>query len=676
MGRLHTSWQATAAAFDETELKDGFKAVVELFFVRMQRGICDEDVKLRSLQREEMVKVIGIVKLVRYLRQKYQFKGKHDKQIMSPFASSLSWHDSPGPCNEVMMVCSQSAKNMHSFITALYEGKWDYVFAEIAEESITKRRSGASYAEHGKFHVADDIDTPFRREATQQQNAARYAASDSQPVELEVLEDLAEDGDEGRGDAASSQPAVDISDGEMDCTDDSGDKEKKLKEARATHVQRALDDTIRFVERPSLKAGYVALFQESLMIQRRSTLRRAGKENTDWRHGWFYDCCADQEPKITEQCKKAVNSVSPQPDTPVSKMFFESCLTVATDNDVLLAPNARSNGATQVLKKHLEKTTHSEALNLVYKEYPGRGRQKLTETIHAGSTKPFGLQPAEARMHYHLTTTSSDAIVQVMDAEEPLQVEVQQKEGILGREMLFTHEKMLKPTDKTVLFHWEKRLEVYEEIFHHFHLSSITTASCGRLPMLQACLRLNIKCLALYRNQTHLKLLKEDLLAWMTTESEHNPVCLYYLKREDLIEQLGLDADVAVGSHVAGLGGASSVAEEEDPAEKGEEGENNEEEPEEEEDQEEEEEEEAHEEEEEEENKEEDPEEEAGQPPRKRPKAEAKPKAKGKAKAEAKPKAKGKAKAEAKGKAKAEPKPKAKGKSKSKAKAKGQEEQG
>ena len=98
----------------------------------------------------------------------------------------------------------------------------------------------------------------------------------------------------------------------------------------------------------------------------------------------------------------------------------------------------------------------------MYKEYPGRGRQKLTEVVHAASTKHSGPQPAEARLHYPLTTTATDAIVQLRDVEEPVLVEVQEKVSFLGSDQLLEHEKMLKPTDKTVLMHWEKRQEVYE----------------------------------------------------------------------------------------------------------------------------------------------------------------------------------------------------------------------
>ena len=507
---------------------------------------------------------------------------------------------------------------------------------------------------------------PFKREIAQQQNAARYAVGGPPMLEQEGVVDPAEAGDKA--------PVQEIpeSDDEMGCKDASNDRETRLKDARATHVQRALEDTIRFVERPALKTAYIALFSESLLIQQRSSFRRPGREDKVWRHGWFYDCCADQEPKITEQCKKHVINFSPQPDAPVSKMFFESALTVAGDNDVLIAPNSRSNGASKVLTKHLEKATHYETLCLVYKEHPGKGRQTLMETVHAAGLKPFGLQPAEARLHYQLTTTTSDAIVQVQDLEEPLLVEVQEKEAILGREQLLAQEKMLKPTDKTVLFHWEKRMEVYEEMFHHFHLTSITAASCGRLQMLQACLRMNIKCLALYRTEVHLKLMREDLLAWMTTESESNPRCHYYLKRDDLIEQLGLDPDdAAVGQHAAGLGDASSVGEDDNQGEPQKAGkDDNQEEPEEEgEDDEEPEEEEEKEAEEDDQEPEEAEEDNQGEPAAKKHKGEGQAKGKGKAKA------KGKAKSKAQGKAKAKAKAKVKGKAKGKAKSKPEQAQ-
>ena len=386
------------------------------------------------------------------------------------------------------------------------------------------------------------------------ENAAKYSAG--RPEELAPPADSEQQGDDGSRAADSQRQEENDSDVEMVSGGAGEDKEKRLKEAREMHVSRALDDMIRFVERPSMKAGYISLFNESLVIQQRASFRRPKYEHQAWRHGWMYDGCADQEPKIGDQCKKNVNNVPPQPDQPVAKMFFEASMAVAKDGDLLLAPNARSAGASKILLKYFEKASHTESLSLVYKEYPGRGKQKLTEVVHAASMKPYGFQPAEARLYYQLTTTTTDAIVQVRDVEEPAKVHLQDKVAILGQDQLMAHEKMLKPTDQTVLLHWEKRQDVYEEIFHHFHLSSITTASCGRIQLIKACLKMGIRCLALYRNAAHLKVLKQDVLSFMYTESETNPECYYYLKRDDLIEQLGLEPDRP--DNAMGLGVASS----------------------------------------------------------------------------------------------------------------------
>jgi hypothetical protein len=90
--------------------------------------------------------------------------------------------------------------------------------------------------------------------------------------------------------------------------------------------------------------------------------------------------------------------------------------------------------------------------------------------------------------------------------DEPLKIEQRQKIAIIGNAGMVNYEKMMKPTDKVILFHWEKREEVYQEILHHFGFTSITSASCGRLPLFKACIRSNVKCLGLCRNATHVNL--------------------------------------------------------------------------------------------------------------------------------------------------------------------------
>ena len=447
-------------------------------------------------------------------------------------------------------------------------------------------------------------------------------------------------------------------------------QELKLKEAREQHVLKAMEYMVRLVERPGLKQHYSTLFNESLLVQQRATFRLPASSDTHWRHGWFYDPCADQEPNISAQSKKAVETTPPQPDAPVAKMFFEAALGIAKNNDILIAANARSQGASKTLLGPLAKAAHTDSLMLIYKEYPGKGRQKLTETVHSAYSQSFGLQPARARLHYQLTTTTSDAIVQVLDMEEPRKVEVQEKKAILGTEQMTSAEKMMAPKDRVVLLHWEKRQEVYEEIFHHFQLTSLTTASVGRLQMLQACIKMGIKVLGLCRNEAHLKLVKADLLEWMFHESLNNPHSHFYLPRRALIEQLGLEPDE--DCQLAGMDDKSSEGEPEVPEEEQPEEEQQEEQSEEEQQDEDEENPEEGAEEDanpDEEQEQEEMEFETGEPPKKMPK----PKAKGKAKGKAKSKAKAEPKPKAKSKAKAEPKAKGKGKAKAKAAAGGEQ---
>ena len=328
-----------------------------------------------------------------------------------------------------------------------------------------------------------------------------------------------------------------------------------MKDAREKHVEAALEDMVRLVERPLIKSDYIKLFNESLLIQSRSSFQ-ALDSDCQWRHGWLYDSCADQEPQVTE--KKSVMTTSPQPDGPVAKMFYEAALTLATENDVLIGPNARSAGASKLLAQGVAKAAVHEVVNIIYKEYPLKGKQKLHEVVHVAMTKTSGYQPVRPRLYYQLTTTASDVIIQAEDMDCPQFLEQQEKMGILGH--LQPSEKMLKPTDKVMLYHWEKHEKLYEELLHHFQLSSLTTASCGRLPLLKACVRRGVRCLALYRNKAHGDVLRRDMIAWMYEESLTNPDSGYYLKRQDLIEQLGLDPDAAV-SQAGGLDAASSDGE-------------------------------------------------------------------------------------------------------------------
>lgn len=193
--------QVTASSFEEAELSAGFKGVLELLYVRMKTELCDVDLALRSLVREEMPKVVGIVKLVSYLLKKFSYAGKHENIVLSHLSSPISWHEKPPASSETLMVCTPSCKNLYNFIVSLYQGKRDYVFVQMSEENVQKKRSGAAYADNATFNLAEDLEKPFKREKLQMENAVRYAAGVVPPSEPDDAAGAA------GADAASSQGA-------------------------------------------------------------------------------------------------------------------------------------------------------------------------------------------------------------------------------------------------------------------------------------------------------------------------------------------------------------------------------------------------------------------------------------------------------------------------------------
>ena len=196
------------------------------------------------------------------------------------------------------------------------------------------------------------------------------------------------------------------------------------------------------------------------------------------------------------------------------------------------------------------------------------------------------------------------------------------------------------PEAMAILFHQEKPKSLWREILHHYHVSTLCTATPGCGDLLLAAFDLGVPSVALCKNDAHVSLLQKRLAKHILT-STMDEASAHYQSDYALAKSCELSERV-----LASTNKTSKV--EAEPADEGTEGEDGEEEEEGEEDEEGEEE-------------EEEAEEEEAAPARKTKKqVEAKaPNAKSQAKAEAELKAKGKAKAEAepkaKGKAKAKP---------------------
>ena len=76
-----------------------------------------------------------------------------------------------------------------------------------------------------------------------------------------------------------------------------------------------------------------------------------------------------------------------------------------------------------------------------------------------------------------------------------------------------------KGADDCVLLHHEKSPELWAEVFHHYRVSSVATATPRAGAMLKGAIGLQIRTAALCKNEEHKAFLQEELLAWAVRES-------------------------------------------------------------------------------------------------------------------------------------------------------------
>ena len=393
------------------------------------------------------------------------------------------------------MILQPSCKMFSHFLRGLYEGRWDTVINEIEAQDM-KNLSALAIFEYPKFGMAD-AQAMYRKEKIQQESASRFAAmpsSGSQPVQVDVEEeDLPQQSAAIPEGAAGGE--VDAEDDDMDAKKQQ-DKEKTIKEARLKHVTAAMQERVRFVVRPSTKAGYEAVLSESALIQNRHTLAPAHNQEA-WRHGWVYDVGCDVEPTIGETSKRSAWAWPPAVDVPGMTLFVTAAIGCHNEtNDIFIMPTSRGKMAQQEYQKVLSKVVKKDDLFISYKECIRRGARNSMEVVHAALSKPWpGGARTGARKIHTATSLASNCLAGVIDysslAESDADARVggqvgqypidrEAKEAILGLESLSEREKALPPTGRVVLFHWEKTVHTWMDIFDHFGLTSIATCTVGR----------------------------------------------------------------------------------------------------------------------------------------------------------------------------------------------------
>ena len=254
-------------------------------------------------------------------------------------------------------------------------------------------------------------------------------------------------------------------------------------------------------------------------------------------HAWALDAASDAEPTL--QDNESVYAHSPPVNKILAERFFKGAgrnMGPEKPHFMLLAP-ARGEGARGMLTKILTEAPFEEAvadhLNVLYKEGPkGRGqrksRTKLLEKILAYVSKAAAAAAAAAppkqcnRLYFTATSTMSDSIVNAppASAEHQPRLTLARKAEILSQGGLLRGEDVEnKGADDCVLLHHEKSPELWAEVFHHYRVSSVATATPGAGAMLKGAIGLQIRTAALCKNEEHKAFLQEELLAWAVRES-------------------------------------------------------------------------------------------------------------------------------------------------------------
>jgi hypothetical protein len=215
-----------------------------------------------------------------------------------------------------------------------------------------------------------------------------------------------------------------------------------------------------------------------------------------------------------------------------------------------------------------------EDLQIVYKQSAGKQRDSLQETVLGRTCKHLKFE-STPRLYYQLTTTGADCMLQVASIDTKTnEIAKAMKQSIVGEIGLQQKERMMKDTDLTQLFYFDKSIETWEEIFHHYELTSGTFCTLGGGNIVIAALKRDMKILGLARNSAHLEFVNGTVLKFLVDASQKKD-SPYFLSRDDLLDRLGYareeQAAVSIekkkGQHVKKTSEAANVSDEEDKGE-------------------------------------------------------------------------------------------------------------
>ena len=451
-----------------------------------------------------------------------------------------------------------------SWVTKVLMGNLDNVLREIVHQD-TKKTSAKQLLMHGKLGWADDVQPKLDSDAEARQRqavataaAARGLAGDDQEAFVETVLSAASAktapsaaplaDDAAGGGAGAAEQAADAANPSAKSTV-LFQQASSPAEVRAAYAKSQLDKFLHLDVVPALGAAVGDWATQLAKIAAECFgISRDGVQL----HGWVLDAASDAEPVLQE--REDVFARAPLADKFLAERFFEAAgrATPQGNHFLLLAP-ARGEGDVEKLLKAMTAKQFEEAvadhLTIVYKEKEkGRAgkrfRAKLAERVLAFASKSAAAAAAAAaplnkrcnRLFFTATSTMSDCIVNAPPpaAEHQPQLTLALKAKIMtAGGMLRGEDWENKVADLCSLLHHEKAPELWAEMFHHYRVSSVATATPGAGAMLKGAISLEIRAAALCKNEEHKAFLLEQLLEWAVLESRR-PFSWCYRSDSDL----------------------------------------------------------------------------------------------------------------------------------------------
>ena len=516
------------------------RRAVQVMLLRLQLSLTDPLEGIAALGKTEVPRCILI------------------GELLAEAAACLPGDGQPETVQEVLLAMSTSVPKPSAVEAAAKEasqpsvqaglhwarrvlmGQLDAVLREVVHQDF-KKAPPKQVLLHGKLGWCTDVQPKLDSEGEQRKRKAVAAAASSWGIAPDEEEMFATDLVQvvaAASAASASLPASRAEPGEgalVQVASPEPPAAVSPADARAAHAKKALAEVLRLDVCPAVDAGVGdwAAILDRLCAGSRDAASRDGFQL----HAWVLDAASDAEPVL--QDGESVFARPPAVNKVLAERFFKAAgrIAGAEKNFVLLAP-ARGEGAKAMLKKIMGEDPFEETvadhLNIVYKELSkGRGqrkvRTKLVELVLGFASKAAVAASASAppkkcnRLHFTATSTWSDTIVNATPPgwEHQPRIPLERKAKVLGPGGLLRGEDLERSAaEEFVLLHHEKAPELWAEVFHHYRVSSVATATPGSGAMLKAAIGMQIQVAALCKNAEHKAFLEEHLLEWAVGESQ------------------------------------------------------------------------------------------------------------------------------------------------------------